>query len=322
MSAPAAPAMSVVVMTQDRYDALRKTVRHLRAQKGRERLEIVVVAPARPTLGLDETELSAFWGHRVVEVGDMSSTPRARAIAVRHATAPVVAFVEEHAYPAPGWAEALIVAHRDDWAAVGPTMANANPHSLVSWANFIIEYGPWSEPAAGGPAEHLPGHNCSYKRALLLEYGSRLEGMLDAESLLHWDLRAKGHRLRLDPDARIFHQNFTAIRPSLTLRFHGGRLFAASRARGWSRWRRLLYGGAGCLIPVVRGARIARELRRPGRPRHLLPRILPALLGGLVVDAAGEMVGYSFGDGNARARLGDMEFHRERYVKARGATPP
>jgi Glycosyl transferase family 2 len=77
-------------------------------------------------LGLEESELRDFLQFRVVEVGTINSTARARATGVRHASAPVVALTEDHAYPAPGWAEALINAHKEGWAAVGPVMANAN----------------------------------------------------------------------------------------------------------------------------------------------------------------------------------------------------
>ncbi len=59
---------------------------------------------------------------------------------MQHASAPVVALVEDHAYPAPGWAEGIIDAHKNGWAAVGPVMANANPHGLMSWVNLLIEY--------------------------------------------------------------------------------------------------------------------------------------------------------------------------------------
>lgn len=308
------PEMSVVVLTPDRFETVRKTIRHLRAQKVRGRLEIVLVAPSAERLGLDESELRDFWQYRVVEVGSMDSTARARAAGVRAARAPVVALVEDHAFPAPGWAEALMAAHAKGWAAVGPVMSNANPRSVVSWVNLLIEYATWLEPVEGGVAEHLPGHNGSYKRALLLEYGERLEEMLDAESVLQWDLRARGHKLYLEPAARTFHQNFSTPLASLTLRFNGGRLFASARARGWPLWRRLLFTCGSPLIPFVRLSRIVRELRQPGRPRHLLPRVLPALLVGLLFDGAGELIGYAFGRGRSMAILSDMEFHRQRYL--------
>ena len=314
MSANATPLMSVVVITPDSYETVRKTLRHLRAQSVCDRLEIVLVAPSASRLEADERELSAFQQFRVVEVGDMLSTARARAAGVRSAAAPVVALVEDHAFPAPGWAEALIDAHQNDWAAVAPVMANANPRSLTSWVNLAVEYSQWLEPMASGEAEHLPGHNGSYKRELLLAYGERLEEMLDAESILQWDLRAKGHRLYLESRARTFHQNFSVLLPSVVLRFHGGRLFASSRARRWTLARRLLFTCGSPLIPLVRFRRIVSELRRPGRPRQLLPRILPALFAFLVFDGLGEMFGYAFGAGRSMAKLSDLEFHRQRYL--------
>jgi glycosyltransferase involved in cell wall biosynthesis len=308
------PLMSVVVVTPDAYATVRKSIRHLRAQKLRGRLEVVLVAPSAEGLQLDASEMRDFFDYKIVEVGPVGSTARARAAGVRAASAPVVALVEDHAYPAPGWAEALINRHREQWAAVGPVMSNANPRSTTSWTNLLIEYAQWLDPAEGGEREHLPGHNGSYKRDVLLQYGERLEAMLDAESILHWDLRARGYRLWLEPKARTFHQNFSVASASIPLRFNGGRLFAAARARAWPLWRRALFTCAAPLIPAVRCCRIVRELSRPGRPRRLLPRVLPALLVGLACDGAGELVGYALGPGDAMRKLSDMEFHRERYL--------
>jgi len=316
MSEGAVPEMSVVVVTPDCYTTVRKTIRHLRAQKVRGSLELIIVAPDAGRLDLDESALSGFLRHKVVEVGPITSTARARAEGVRASAARVVALAEDHAFPAPGWAEALIERHREDWAAVGPVMVNANPRSTTSWANLLVEYAPWIDPAEGGEREHLPGHNGSYKRDVLLEYGDRLEAMLDSESILHWDLRARGHKLYLEPKARTFHQNFSTRSSVPTLRFNGGRLFASSRALHWPAWRRALFFAASPLIPFVRCSRIARELFKPGRPRRMLPRLLPELLVGLIFDGAGEMVGYALGPGGAMAKLSDMEFHRERFLAA------
>lgn len=314
MPASTQPEMSVVVVTPDTYATVRKSIQHLRAQQNPNQLEIILVAPSAAHVAIDETELKDFNRFSIVEVGDMSSTARARVAGVHAASAEIVAFVEDHAFPAPGWADALIAAHRANWAAVGPVMSNANPRSITSWANLAIEYSYWLEPMPRGEAEHLPGHNCSYKRSLLLAYGDQLEEMMDAESILHWDLRARGHGLAIEPKARTLHQNFSRFLPSITLRFHGGRLFASARAAQWPVWRSLVFTGAAPLIPWVRFARIIRELRREGRPRHLLPRIIPALFILLAFDGLGEMVGYAFGAGRSMAILSEMEFHRQRYL--------
>lgn len=311
MSNHNSPKMSVVILTPDHYETIRKTVGHLMEQTVRDQVELVIVAPSADKLDLDESGLETFLRYCVVEVGPIRSTAEARAVGVRRANAPVVVFAEDHCYPEPGWAEALIKAHREPWAAVGPVLCNANPNSIISWATFLVESSPWLNPAPAGITEDLQGRNSSYKRTLLLEYGNELGAMLEAESMLHWDLRNKGHQLYLEPAAKAHHLNTT--RPSIWIRqlFLGGRLFASARARQWSLYRRLLYVGGAVLIPPLRLWRIIRELRRPGRPSNLLPAVLPLLGVGLVASALGEMVGYVFGAGNVSEQVRDLEFHRD-----------
>src|SRR5271165_5656344 len=226
------PAMSVVVITPDGYETIATVLRHLEAQSVKRQLEVVIVAPATDAIPLDAPELQGF--HKVQLVpfaGVVSSTSAARVAGVRAARAPVVAFVEDHSFPQPGWAEALIAAYSGPWAAVGPAVGNANPGNSISWANLLIEYEPWLDAVVPEAVEHLPGHNSSYKRALLLEYGDALEAMLEAESVLHWDLRTRGFQLRLEPAARTLHLNYSTVPASIQLRFHAGRIFAAARAR-------------------------------------------------------------------------------------------
>ena len=311
------PAMSLIVITPDRYETIRKLMRGLRAQTIKEKLEIVIVSPSIHTLDLDESQLQGFWGFCLVEFGPIQSSAGARATGIRKASAPIVAFTEDHSYPDPHWAEALLKSHEQPWAAVGPVIRNANPKSLISWTNLLIEYGPWLEPASSGIMEHLPGHNSSYKRMILLDYGSELENLLEAETLLHWDLKRKGYNLYLESEAKTSHLNFSSTFSWLTLRFHCGRLFAEFRRRNgrWSLPKRFFYIGAAPLIPLVRLRRTWKELKRPGRQQlHLLPRILPFLILGLILDGMGEMVGYAFSLGNAKKKIYQLDFHRYRYL--------
>src|SRR5262245_18353145 len=111
-------------------------------------LELVIVAPSEAALNLDIIDTASFHLVRLVEMDEITSTGRAIAAGVRAATAPVVAYAEEHSYPAPDWAEALIKAHRQPWAVVGVAMANANPSNKVSWASLYTDFGPWVEPVA------------------------------------------------------------------------------------------------------------------------------------------------------------------------------
>lgn len=309
------PDLSVVLLTPDTYATIHRTVQHLRAQTVKDRLELVIVAPRGADLELGEVR-GDFAAVQVVEGDPLRSTAEARAAGVRAAGASLVALTEDHSFPAPGWAAALIRAHRGPWAAVGPVVHNANPLTLISWANYLFEYSPWMGAGAGREVDHLPGHNSSYKRAVLLAYGERLSAMLEVESILHWDLKARGHRLYLEPGAVTHHLNYSATMSWVTLQFHASRLFAATRAR-WGDWpagKRLLFALAAPLIPGLRLGRILRQLKANCSPHPVFLRLLPPLGLALLASAAGELLGCLGGERDAGERVSAMEFHRQRFL--------
>ena len=310
-----APAMSVVLATPGDFTTIAATVRHLRRQSIAERLELVVVARAADALSVGESAFHGFWGHQVVGVGRVVSAGQANAAGVRAARAAVVALAEDHCFPEPEWAEALLERHaRGDVAAVGPVFRNANPATLVSWCDFIIGYGPWMEPGTSGDQPFLPGHNSSYRKAVLLEVGARLEKFLEAETVLHLELRRQGHRLVLEPRARTAHTNFGRLGSWLPVQYHHGRVFAAERARRWTWPKRAFYAAASPLIPGVRFVRAVRHLRRAKRPRPSLARLGPLLALGLAADGLGQLVGYLSGAGAASQQLARCEFQRIDHV--------
>jgi hypothetical protein len=310
MTASARPAMTVVFITPDRFATIARTMRHVQAQTARGALEVLIYAPSTATLATDDAALTGFHSVRIIATGPIQSNGELRARAVRDAAAPVVVFTEDHCFPEPGWAEALIARHRESWAAVGPVVRNANPETLVSWADLFIGYGPWLEPGVGGPAPHLPGHNSSYKVEPLRAYGAELGEMMDAETVLQWDLRRRGHALYLEPAARVAHTNFAYWSLWIPVQVHQGRVFADTRRRGWPLARRLAFAAASPLIPLVRLLRTVRDTRRAGVPSGLLLRTTPTLLAGLLLDGFGQMLGYALGAGRSRERIVDFDFHR------------
>jgi hypothetical protein len=311
MRSPDSPALTVVSITPDRYDTVRRTIGCIRAQTAVDSIELLLVAPSRATLDADEADLAAFRWVRIVEVGPLGATGEVRARAVREASAPVVVFTEDHCFPDPDWAAALLARHEEPWAAVGPVLRNANPDTLVSWADLLIAYGPWLAPGAAGAASHLPGHNSSYKVAALRDYGDRLGEFMEAESVLQWDMRRRGHELFLEPAARVSHTNFAYWSTFGPVQIMNGRSFADTRANGWPRWKRLAFAGASPLIPLVRFTRVVRDGRRSGVPLSLLARVLPTVAVGLALDGVGQMLGYALGADDAlRTDLVCFESHR------------
>jgi hypothetical protein len=161
-----------------------------------------------------------------------------------------------------------------------------------------------------GEHEHLPGHNTSYKREVLLEFGNELDALIEAETPLQWRLREKGHRLYQERNARVAHTNFERWQTWLFVCLHAGRVFASTRARDWSAIKRLVFALASPLIPFVRLQRHLRQAASAELPASLVARVTPVLFIGLVSDAIGQGLGSLLGAGRSRTTLVAWEFDR------------
>ena len=313
------PALTVVLFTRTSYEVLRRTMRHLRAQTVREQLEVLITAPVAAQVRPDAGALDGFAHVEIIEVGQVETLAAAQVAGIERATAPVVVIGEDHSFPEPGWAAALIAAHRQDVAAVGPAMGNANPRTLTSWGNYIPYFGGWPASRTAGCAEQLPGHNTAYKRAVLRHYRDQLTFFLAAEAVFHQQLRQDGYQLYFEPAARTQHVNFSRFGWSTLQSLCGARLYGGSRAarERWPWSRRLFYIVGSPLIPVVRLRRMIASMRQCDEQRRWLPRLLPVLVWGALFHAWGEITGYALGVGDAEKRCLDFETDRLRYVTAR-----
>jgi hypothetical protein len=308
--------ISVVLVTPAGFEPIRRTISHLRSQTAQDRIELVIVAQS--ALSRDDLpggELEGFAGLQLVEAGPFRSTGAALAAGIRAASAPIVACAEEHSFPEPGWAEALIEAHSGPWVAVGGTLENANPATRFSWSHLLSDFGPAVAPVEGGQASELPGHHTSYKRNRILRYGGDLEGMLEIEWVLQEDLRAAGERLLCEPRAVSHHINASRMGSHLLGELNGGRTFAANRARlrGWGRLRRTIWIAGSPLMPLVRLARTLPHLRRACPARRA--NVFWVLALGFAFNAIGQLLGYAFGAGSSTRKRMSLELSRHRHLR-------
>jgi hypothetical protein len=282
---------------------------HLQAQTAADQMEVVLVTPSRQQLALDESELSRFHSWQIIEIKNNKFFSTGYAAGIRQAHAPIVALTEDHAFPDANWAEVFIAAHLQSWAAVGPSMRNGNPETILSQADFCHAYSEWAHPVPPGPVRHLPGHNSSYKKDILLEFGHELDQLMDAESVLHRHLTAAGHRLLLESKTSTTHLNFTSWSAWAPLRYHVGRQFASIWAQDWSWPRRLLFTIASPGIPWIRIWRIQRNVRRV-QPCSFVIRVLPVVFLGLLIEWAGQILGFAFGPADSGEKVAKYEYRR------------
>jgi hypothetical protein len=312
------PALTFVLFTPDNFETVRKTVSYVARDAGADAVELLIGCAEPNALQIEEAAVAAFHSARAIRCDMTSGSGKARAVAVIEALAPIVAFGEDHCFPQPGWTAALLRAHEKSYAAVGPVVMNANPARLVSWADLLMGYGPWLAPGASGERDHLPGHNSSYKREVLLGLAVDLPFLMEAESALHWRLKSEGHRMFQQAEARVAHTNFEGWSTWLSVSYHAGRVFAAVRSAGWSRGKRLAFFIGSPLIPFVRLIRHLRQANAAGLPVSLMVQVAPVLLVGLFASAAGEAMGSVHGAGRSRATLVQWDFHRNAPRQATG----
>lgn len=309
------PRLSVILITDEAGDSLIGILERIAVQTIAADIQVVVAATNPDAVDLRAEQVERFGGVRVI-AGDLSTSARARADAIIAADAPYIALAEDHCFPKTTvWAERLIAGLDAGHAAVGPRMTNANPSTRTSRASLAVEYGPWMAGGEAREIETLPGHNSAYRRDLLLGYGGDLADMLEAEWVLHRDLRRRGHTLLFDPAIEVSHVNFSVPLSAIRLQLFGGRCFAASRSAGWSGLRRLCYTLASPMIPLVRLVRVARDLRRAGySAAAVVDTILPMTAVLLSASGLGEGLGYALGDGGRRPDLARMEYRRWRNL--------
>lgn len=312
------PVLSVILLSPDTPRTQLTTVGHLRNQTIASQLEVVIVAPSLEGADAFAAEnLGDFAGHRFVQ-----SPPDNVALGVQHAlgvfaaSAPLVAFGEDHCAPAPDWAERLVeaFARPEGYAGIGVAMHNANPGSALSWGNLVIGYLNWVAPVPAGEADYIPGSNASYRRDLLLPFGDKLGSMLDRGGNIQSTLRQQGHRFYIEPRAKVYHKNVSRLSSTFGLRFSVGQFLAARKVQdkqlGWP--ARILHLLLAPLEPALRFAKIVKRLR--ARKYPLTAKLILGTAVGLSFDVAGLVAGYLIGMGDARRRVYLDEFHRERHM--------
>jgi len=301
--------LSVLVVAQGFSESLRWTLECLNAQTIAPELECLLVTRSKGSVSPAEQAAGRLHSLRVVETPHMDDLGSAKAAGILAARAPVVALVEDHSYPDPGWAEALLQAHSEgQFAAVGSVVWNANPHSSQSWGCFLVYYGQYMSAAPPGQVLHLPGNHTSYRREVLLAYGSRLADALQSETALQADVLAQGLLLHHEARAKAYHLNYPRIAPALRVARLASRVFAAERRRGWGAGKRILYAGGSPLLPFIRLRRIIRQARQAALPWRTLGPALPPAFAILCAGAIGEALGYGWGAGDDRRAL--MRFER------------
>ncbi len=204
------PSLSIVLLMSRSYEWLRLTIQAWGRQTIHDQIEAVLIKPASLTgEAISSSDFEPFHSHRIHDVPLLDTTATGFAAGVREARAPVVMLAEDHAFPDAHLAESILQIFRTDpdVVAVGPVLLNANPQTAASEASFVVAFSGSAYVRTTRAARSLAGHNGSYRRDFLLQYGDGLADMYKAERLLQYDIEARGKKMILLAEARMQHWN-------------------------------------------------------------------------------------------------------------------
>jgi len=284
----------------------------LLAQTLLDQMEVVVVdlSPGGPPLaGVDHPAVRYF------RRPDLLYYSTAQAECARQAGAEIIAFIEDHCYPAPGWAAAVVEAFRQpSVSVVSYAFVNYNPDRYLSRAFFITEYGRWMTPASRGPVPIPACNNVAYRRRDLEPFFPQLDELFEAEFVLQRRILTGGRLAWIEPAAEVAHESWWRLADGLRANAAMKRVNAARRAQAghWGALRRCVFAGAMVMAPALHLWRLAVALRtRPSGWTAFLVS-LPVSLAVYVTSSWQEALGYLRGPGSSREDFKTTELSANR----------
>ena len=311
------PDLAAVLVIGDSREHAQHALDSLYAQTIVSSIEIIVVD--LKTHDAPRLSVSSLAPTRYVIPEREMTWAEGRALAAKLAVAPVLAFIEGHCVAEPEWAEALVRAHRQPFAAVGYAFTNPHPETYLSRATLTSKYGSWLHPTTSRVARVLPAGNVAYKRDELLKLGDELENLLTPDFGVHERFNQQGLKMYVESRAIVAHNSLVRMSQLLASSFVFCRILASKRmeSQQWSRARRVGYGLATPIVsPCIAIWRLFSSPRETAGERKMFLAYLPVVIAKGVACALGESVGYLFGAGSSEIEFVKWELHVPRVRPA------
>ena len=255
-------------------------------------LETIVVDSSSD--GTNTFVRNAFPAVELIHYPNRKYCGEARNIAIAASGGDVIALLDADCTAAPDWIEMITKSHSAGYPAVGGSIGNANPDSLVGWSAYLQEFVRWMPGTPEGFCNDVAGANMSYDTSLFQRFGPFIEGTYGSDTEFHWRLKDAGIAIRFEPGIRVTHRNIASFPRYIGHEFEHGRDFARVRirARSFGLKKRLLYALAWPLIAGKLTAEVAGLSLANGISLVRLLSAWPLLITGITAWSIGEACGY------------------------------
>lgn len=288
--------LSVIVMIGEKGFGLERFLNAFINTQPTEKIQIILIYPEATEIVLDQNARFASVRHLKYGKGDYFKVVKQ---AIEQAEADYILFQEAHTYLKVNIIDAFLrYIHTDRYVCIGSLVYPNDNLSFWGWVSYLENYSMWSPGTKGGEEhEHIPGHNCVYKKSALLDFGNDLEIYLYADSMMQQSFRERGMKLFIIDETYLIHDNKLTFTEQLAENFWYGWLFAYARRtmNHWGPGKRLLYSVLVFGKPLIRFTSLVKKpLGNYSMPGHWKPAILMAILVNYYWNALGESCGALF----------------------------
>jgi len=143
--------------------------------------------------------------------------------AEHNAKGEIIAFIDSDCISNPGWLSGISSAHRSENAAVGGPVINGNPHNIISWAGYLIEFNEWLPGNSRGFMQHIPTCNISYKKRVFEQSGGFSTFYPLEDRHYNFKLVEAGEKILFEPNLGIRHSHRIRLRNFIAHQFRRGK---------------------------------------------------------------------------------------------------
>ena len=196
------PLLSIIIPTHNSESIIKRCLDSLTSQSiPREQFEIIVVDDGSNDKTVD---IAKECGADKVIVTDPCFQGKARNIGAGTAKGEILAFIDSDCAAKENWLETMKREIKSIKAIGGPVL-NGNVHSLVAWAEYLMEFCGWDEYRKRSVVPFVPGCNQVCTKDVFLSVGGFSENRLSEDVLFGHSLQKAGIELLFVPELQVLH---------------------------------------------------------------------------------------------------------------------
>jgi glycosyltransferase involved in cell wall biosynthesis len=195
-------SISVIIPTHNSELSIKSCLDSVNSQSlPRDQYEIIVVDDGSKDKTLDLAKKCMV--DNIISI-NTCSVGTARNIGARSAKGQLLAFLDSDCVAKSNWLQDIYENLLSKDAITGPIL-NGNPHSLIAWAEYFLEFGGYYEKNSIFPLRFIPGCNQAFKKESFFKTKGFSDEWLAEDVLFGEHLKAQNLEAFFIPQVQIHH---------------------------------------------------------------------------------------------------------------------